>query len=231
MSMARLKTPQDPVKRRLLRLYVALLARCGPQGWWPARSAFEVAVGAILTQHTAWTGVERAVANLRDAHALTAARLAALSPPRLMRLVRPAGTYRLKARRLHHFAAWLLARFSGRMAGLRRGPLAGLRRALLAVPGIGPETADSILLYGAGRPVFVADAYSRRVLARHRVVPPDIGYEDLRRFAEAHLPGDPRLFNELHALLVAVGKSHCRARPHCDGCPLRGDLRGRPPRG
>ncbi len=229
--MGVLKTPRDPVKRRLLRLHVALLARFGPQGWWPARSPFEVAVGAILTQHTAWTGVERAVANLRAARALTAAGLAALSAPRLQRLVRPAGTYRLKARRLRHFAAWLLASHGGRMAALEGAPLAGLRRELLALPGIGPETADSILLYGAGRPVFVADAYSRRVLARHRLVPPEAGYEDLRRFLEAHLPGDPRLFNELHALLVAVGKSHCRARPRCDGCPLRGDLRGRPPRG
>jgi len=229
--MARLKTPRDPIKHRLLRLYAALLARHGPQGWWPAASPFEVAIGAILTQHTAWAGVERAIANLRSARALSAARLTALPVPRLGRLIRPAGTYRLKARRLRAFAAWLLARFDGRMAGLQREPLHALRRALLAVPGIGPETADSILLYGAGRPVFVADAYARRILARHRLVPPGMGYEDLRAFLEAHLPGDPGLFNELHALLVAVGKSHCRSRPHCDGCPLGRDLRGRPPRG
>ena len=229
--MATVKMPQDLVKRRLLRLYGALVARHGPQGWWPARSPFEVAVGAILTQHTAWTSVERAIANLRVARALTAARLAALATPRLEGLIRPAGTYRLKARRLRAFAMWLLARFQGRMAALEREPLAALRRELLAVPGIGPETADSILLYGAGRPVFVADVYSRRVLARHRIVPRRIGYEALRGFLESHLPGDPRLFNELHALLVAVGKSHCRTRPRCDGCPLRRDLRGRPPRG
>ncbi|MBI3106161.1 MAG: endonuclease III domain-containing protein, partial [Candidatus Rokubacteria bacterium] len=165
------------------------------------------------------------------ARALTAAQLAALATPRLEGLIRPAGTYRLKARRLRAFAMWLLARFQGRMAALEREPLAALRRELLAVPGIGPETADSILLYGAGRPVFVADVYSRRVLARHRIVPRRIGYEALRGFLESHLPGDPRLFNELHALLVAVGKSHCRTRPRCDGCPLRRDLRGRPPRG
>ncbi|MBI2528024.1 MAG: endonuclease III domain-containing protein [Candidatus Rokubacteria bacterium] len=229
--MGALKASRDPVKRRLLSLHVALLARFGPQRWWPARGPFEVAVGAILTQHTAWSAAARAVGNLRSARALTAARLAALSAPRLQRLVRPAGTYRLKARRLRGFTAWLLARHAGRMAALEGEPLARLRGELLALPGIGPETADSILLYGAGRPVFVADAYSRRVLARHRLVAPDIGYEDLRRFLEAHLPGDPRLFNELHALLVAVGKSHCGARPRCGGCPLSGDLRGRRPRG
>lgn len=222
---------RDPLKRRLLRLYGALLAAYGPQGWWPARSAFEVAVGAILTQHTAWTGVERAVAGLRAERALTAARLAALPAGRLGRLIRPAGTYRVKARRLRAFTLWLLARHGGRMGALRSGPLPALREELLAIGGIGPETADSILLYGAGRPVLVADLYTRRVLARHRLVEPGAGYEAVRAWVEAHLPRDPRLFNELHALLVAVAKAHCRTRPRCEGCPLRPDLGGRPPRG
>lgn len=216
--------PRDPTKARLLRLYRALLARHGPQGWWPARTPFEVAVGAILTQHTAWPGAARAVAALRARGLLTPRRLAGCDIVALGRLVRPAGTYRLKARRLLDFAGWLLRRFDGDFRGLRRAPLGPLRRELLAVRGLGPETADAILLYAAGRPVFVADAYTRRVLARHRLLPRQAGYEQARAFLEAHLPSDPALFNEFHALLVAVGKTRCRTVPHCKGCPLAGHL-------
>ncbi|HEX9125572.1 MAG TPA: endonuclease III domain-containing protein [Methylomirabilota bacterium] len=219
------------LRRRLLRLYTALGARYGPQDWWPARSRFEVAVGAVLTQHTAWTGVARAIGNLRAARRLGPRRLRQLSLPRLGRLIRPAGTWRLKARRLRALAVFFLERAGGRLDRLRGAPLEALRVQLLAVPGVGPETADAILLYALDRPVFVADAYTRRVLSRHRMVPADIGYEALRRYLETHLPGDSALFNELHALLVAVAKSHCRARPRCEGCPLRFDLRGRRPRG
>jgi endonuclease III related protein len=219
------------LRRRLLRLYTALCARYGPQDWWPARSRFEVAVGAVLTQHTAWTGVARAIGNLRAARRLGPRPLSKLSLPRLGRLIRPAGTWRLKARRLRALAVFFLERAGGRLDRLRGAPLEALRAQLLAVPGVGPETADAILLYALDRPVFVADAYTRRVLSRHRLVPTDIGYEALRRYLETHLPGDPALFNELHALLVAVAKSHCRARPRCEGCPLRFDLRGRRPRG
>jgi endonuclease-3 related protein len=216
--------PRDPVKARLLRLYRLLLTRYGPQGWWPARTPFEVAVGAILTQHTAWTGAARAIAALRGRHLLTPTALAACDVATLGTLVRPAGTYRLKARRLLDFTRWLLARFDGDFAAMRRAPLEPLRREMLAVPGLGPETVDAILLYAAGRPVFVADAYTRRVLARHRLLGQAAGYEQARAFLEAHLPSDPALFNELHALLVAVGKTHCRASPDCDGCSLTGDL-------
>jgi endonuclease III related protein len=224
--------PRDRVKARLLRIYRALLARHGPQRWWPARTPFEVAVGAILVQHTAWTGAARAVASLRAARRLTPERLAATDLATLGALVRPAGTWRLKARRLADFTRWLLARAGSDFHGLRRAPLGPLRRELLAVPGLGPETADAILLYAAGRPVFVADAYARRVLARHGFVPAGIGYEDARAFVEGRLPSDPALFNEFHALLVAVAKSHCRPVPLCETCPLRYDLAGgrRPPR-
>jgi endonuclease III related protein len=223
--------PRDPVKGRLLRLYRALLERHGPQHWWPARTPFEVAVGAILTQHTAWAGAARAVAALGGARRLTPERLAACDLPTLGALVRPAGTWRLKARRLRDFTRWLLARFGGDFRAVRRAPLRPLRQELLAVPGLGPETADAILLYAAGRPVFVADAYTRRVLGRHGLLPGDADYETARAFLEAHLPSDPALFNEFHALLVAVAKSHCRTTPLCATCPLRGDLpRGRAPR-
>jgi endonuclease-3 related protein len=222
--------PRDPVKARLIRLHHALLARFGPQRWWPGRSPYEIAAGAILTQHTAWTGAARALAALRARGRLDPRRLAALPEASLAALVRPAGTYRLKARRLRAFTGWLLARFGGRFAGLRREPLPALRRELLRVPGLGPETADAILLYAAGRPVFVADAYARRVLARHRLLAPTASYEDARAFVEAHLPSDPALFNELHALLVAVGKTYCGTIPLCADCPLRVDLGGRPAR-
>ena len=218
------------MRARLLRLYRELLRRFGPQGWWPGRSPFEIAAGAILTQHTAWSQAARAVAALR-AQALLDARALAAAPDRvLLEAVRPAGTYRLKARRLRDFAAWLLARFGGRFAAMRRAPLVPLRRELLAVPGLGPETVDAILLYAAGRPVFVADTYARRVLARHRLLAPNTDYETTRAFIESHLPSDPALFNELHALLVAVGKAYCRSIPLCTDCPLRPDLAGRPPR-
>jgi len=183
----------------------------------------------VLTQHTAWTNAARAIAALRAERLLAPDRLAALPADRLATVIRPAGTYRLKARRLHAFARWLLARSRGRWEPLRRAPLRALRRDLLQVAGLGPETADAILLYAAGRPVFVADAYTRRVLARHRLLPPDVGYEEAREFLEAHLPSDPALFNEFHALLVAAGKTYCRTVPLCEQCPLRPDLRGRGP--
>ena len=198
--------PHDPIKARLLRLYRDLLRRHGPQHWWPGRSAFEVAVGAILTQHTAWTSAARAVAALRRRGLLTPARLAAVPESELADIIRAAGTYRLKARRLHAFTEWLLARFGGRFDGLRRAPLGALRRELLTVAGLGPETADAILLYAAHRPVFVADAYTRRLLAAERLLSPAAGYEEARGFLEAHLPSDPALFNEFHALIVAAGK-------------------------
>lgn len=220
---------RDPLKARLLRLYAALHDRLGPQAWWPGRTPDEIAAGAILTQHTAWTNAARAVGALRAARLLPPRRLAMAPRATLARVIRSAGTYRVKAERLQAFARWLLDRFGGRWAAARRAPLQRLRRDLLTVEGIGPETADAILLYAAGRPVVVADAYTRRVLARHRLVPRRASYEVARAFLEAHLPSDPTLFNEFHALLVAVGKAYCRATPRCEDCPLRFDLRGRPP--
>ncbi len=222
--------PVDPLRRQLLRLYWALFRRFGPQRWWPAKTPLEVAVGAILTQNTAWSNVERALERLAAQRLVDPRRLRALSQVELARLIRPSGTYRIKAQRLKAFLDFLWERFNGRVERLKKAPLEKLRSALLSVPGIGPETADSILLYAAGRPIFVVDAYTRRVLARHRLVPPDIGYEPLRAVFERHLPSDPALFNEYHALLVAVGKRYCRSRPLCESCPLRFDLKGRLPR-
>ena len=187
-------------------------------------------MGAILTQNTAWSNVERALAALRARRLLTVARLSALPPGRLAGLIRSSGTFRVKALRLRAFLRYLRIRHGGSLGRMSRAILDELRRELLGVPGIGPETADSILLYALGRPVFVVDAYTRRVLSRHRLLRREAGYEEVRAFFERHLPSDPRLFNEYHALLVAVGKVYCRSRPHCAECPLRFDLRGRPPR-
>lgn len=234
MLPARRRIPgpaRDRLKARLLRLYGALLGRFGTQRWWPGDSAFEIAVGAVLTQHTAWTNAAGAVAAFRARRALTPRALAALPSRELAALVRPSGTYRVKAQRLAAFTRWLLDRFGGDFGGMRAAPLGPLRREMLGVPGLGPETVDAILLYAAGRPIFVADGYARRVLARHRLLAPGAGYEAARAFIEAHLPSDPALFNELHALLVAVGKAHCRAIPRCARCPLRFDLSGRSPAG
>jgi endonuclease-3 related protein len=190
---------------------------------------FEVVVGAILTQGTAWVNVERALARLRAARALEPRALHALPAGRLAGLVRSSGFFRVKARRLRAFLNHLARRHRGSLPSLLRQPLPGLRTELLSIPGIGPETADSIMLYAAGRPVFVVDAYTRRILARHRIVPRRIGYPALQVVFMDHLPRDPGLFNEYHALLVRVAKEHCRTTPRCEGCPLRFDLRGRPP--
>ena len=186
-------------------------------------------MGAVLTQHTAWVNAARAIAALQARGLLTPRRVAALGIGGLGRVIRAAGTPRVKARRLRALTRWLLERVDGKLDRMRTMPLAGLRAELLDIPGLGPETADAILLYAAGRPVFVADAYARRILARHRLIDPRAGYEDARRWLEAHLPSDPELFNEFHALLVAVGKSNCRSVPRCEGCALRFDLRGRRP--
>jgi endonuclease-3 related protein len=190
----------------------------------------EVVVGAILTQGTAWVNVERAITRLRAARALDMGRLHAMPRGRLAGLVRPAGYFRVKAGRLRAFVRHVMRRHDGRLRAFLRGPLPALRAELLSIPGIGPETADSILLYAAGRPVFVVDTYTRRILARHRIAARDVDYARLQRLFMANLPHDPALFNEFHALFVRLAKEHCRATPRCEGCPLRFDLQGRPPR-
>lgn len=196
----------------------------GPQHWWPARTPFEVMVGAVLTQNTAWTNVERAIANLRRARALSAGRLAGMSVETLAALIRPAGYPRVKARRLQAFAQWLQRRAGGRPDRLRRLPTDQLRAELIAVHGIGPETADSILLYALGRPVFVVDAYTRRLMARHWWALSHEDYDCLAARFTTALRRDTRLYNEYHALVVALGKRWCRTSPRCGECPLRDRL-------
>lgn len=194
----------------------------GPQGWWPAKTPFEVMVGAVLTQNANWKNVERAISNLEAAGSLDPEAILALSPGRLARLVRPAGYFRVKSRRLRELCRWLLERCGGRLEEFGRVPTPDLREELLSVHGVGPETADSILLYALGRPVFVVDAYTRRVLSRHGVARGDEPYDEIRAEFERALagPGCERRFNELHAQLVELGKRFCRPTPSCRGCPL-----------
>jgi endonuclease-3 related protein len=225
-----LRSRPDPRRARLLRLYDRLHRRYGPQRWWPARSRFEVIVGAILTQNAAWRNAERAIARLRAARVLDHRAVRRIAPGRLAALIRPSGTFRVKARRLRAFADHVARRHDGRLGRLLALPLPALRAELRGIPGIGPETADAIALYAGGRPIFVVDAYTRRILVRHRLVAPDADYDTVQAFLMGHLPHDPALFNEFHALLVRVAKDHCRTGPRCETCPLRADLRGRPPR-
>lgn len=205
-------------KRRLLAVYRRLLATHGPQHWWPGDSVFEIMVGAVLTQNTAWTHVEKAIANLKTARALTPEAIVAAPHRRLAAWLKPSGYFNIKAKRLHAFCAWLLQQGGARR--LARMPTEKLRAALLQVHGVGPETADDILLYAFNRPVFVIDAYTRRLFARLEDIEGREGYEVLRRMFEESLPSDPQLFNEYHALIVAHAKYVCRKRPLCKDCQI-----------
>ena len=189
-------------------------------GWWPAEGPFEVAVGAILTQRTAWRNVEAALAHLRRAGMLSPRRLARAPLRRLQSWIRPAGFYRQKAPRVRAFARYLVAHHQGNLTRWLRGPLLQVRQELLALPGVGPETADSILLYAGGRPSLVVDAYTHRILSRHGLVPPGLRYEALQQWCVERLPRRRQLYDLFHALVVEVGKRYCRARPHCRHCPL-----------
>jgi endonuclease-3 related protein len=203
-----------------MALYEALLAHFGPQSWWPARTRFEVIVGAILTQNTNWQNVEKAIANLRRARLLVPERLRRLDRAALAERIRPAGYFNVKARRLGAFLDWLFCEYGGSLRRMAAAPTDALRRQLLAVNGIGRETADSILLYALERPVFVIDVYTRRVLRRHGLAGGDEDYDALRALFESQLPRRVSLYNEYHALLVMAGKHHCGTRARCDGCPL-----------
>jgi endonuclease-3 related protein len=248
----------DAQQKRIREYYQALFRAWGPQHWWPAHSVFEVIVGAYLTQNTAWTNVEKALANLRGAHLLTVNAIRRTPLPELERLIRPAGYFRQKARRLKIFIAYLDEKYAGCLEKLFASPTEQLRGELLDLDGIGPETADSILLYAGNHPVFVVDAYTRRILARHEILPEKAGYEEIRKLFEralepigrsitnsreagnenlaarfrgaAHSPSPmstakrtsaAQVYNEMHGLIVGVGKNYCKKRePLCRECPL-----------
>lgn len=216
--------PQTPPSqaKSLVQYYDRLYEKLGPQAWWPARTPFEVIIGAILTQNTSWTNVERAISNLRRERLLTPLALERVSFARLASLIRSSGYFRQKAKKLKAFVRFLRAEYSGSLARMFRTPTLELREKLLAVHGIGPETADSILLYAGQKDTFVVDAYTKRILSRHGFVAEDVPYEELRALIESALPRDVSRYNEFHALLVQVGKHWCRPRgPRCSECPLQ----------
>ena len=246
-------------EKKLRRYYDALYRTWGPQHWWPAETRFEVIVGAYLTQNTAWTNVERALANLRDAGLLNIAGIRSSSIPELEQLIRPSGYFRQKAQRLKTFVAFLDKRYEGSLDRMFSECSEKLRQELLELNGVGPETADSILLYAGNHPVFVVDAYTRRILERHNILPQKADYEEIRQLFQhalepvaqhqqdhpeplqaplspalkgtahppsamstAHRTALAQVYNEMHGLIVGVGKHHCgKSNPKCDDCPLR----------
>jgi endonuclease-3 related protein len=248
-------SPDHPITRssEVLSYYRALYARWGPQNWWPAQSPLEVVVGAYLTQNTNWSNVEKAIANLRRARALSVKALREIPLPRLATLIRPSGYFRQKAKKLKTFIRFLDKNYGGSLARMFAQPTEKLRGELLALNGVGPETADSILLYGGNHPIFVVDAYTRRVLERHGMVETKTKYDEIRLLLEDALTGagpgqlgldqhgsEPRHpvshmsralrseltqhYNEMHALIVRAGNQYCRSTPKCEACPLRGFL-------
>lgn len=207
-------------ENRLPLIYRKLLEAFGPQHWWPGETPFEVAVGAILTQNTNWSNVEKAVSNLKAAGALNPPALRRMRRDRLALLIKPAGYFNIKTKRLKAFVDFLCKGFRGSMSRMAREDAGELRKRLLEVHGIGPETADSILLYALKKPVFVVDAYTKRILSRHRIVDSRASYETLQDLFHRMLPPDEAVYNEFHALIVRLGKEYCRPRPLCSGCPL-----------
>ena len=200
------------------QVYQRLLKQHGGQDWWPGDSPFEIMVGAILTQNTAWTNVEKAIANLKAGQSLEARSIVRLPHDRLAEMIRPSGYFNIKARRLKAFCEWLLA--AGGESVIAQYETETLRQALLSVHGIGPETADDMLLYAFDRPVFVIDAYTRRIFSRLGMISGDEGYETLRSLFQSKLTADAGLYNEFHALIVMHGKDICRVKPVCAQCRL-----------
>jgi endonuclease III related protein len=222
-SEAHRKTPQFAAAGRppLDEYYNSLFAAFGPQHWWPGRTPFEIIVGAILAQNTSWTNVERAIANLRGARLLSPAAIDRVGVGELERLIRPSGYFRQKARKLKAFCDFLRLEYQGSLPRMFGTPTIALREKLLGVFGIGPETADSILLYAGDHPVFVADAYTKRMLRRHGWVDEQAKYDKMRWIFEQQFPGQTSRFNEFHALIVNLGKKFCRPHePLCGECPL-----------
>jgi endonuclease III related protein len=202
------------------RMYDAMFTCFGPQHWWPAEMRTEMVVGAMLTQNTAWKNVERALSNLRSHGLLDLKALHATPIENLAQLIRPAGYFNVKARRLRNLVDFICRNYDGDLDAFLDQPIHALREELLSVSGVGRETADSIILYAAEKPTFVVDAYTARILRRHFLIDETADYELIKDLFESALPADVQLYNEYHALLVACGKGYCRPRALCDNCPL-----------
>ncbi len=220
---------QKKLNTTLRQFYDLMSAHHGKTHWWPGDSPFEICIGAILTQNTAWTNVDKAIRNLKREKLLTPNAMLAADLVVLEAALRPSGYFRQKALRVRLFCQHLVDHYDGSVERMAERPLAELRLELLTLKGIGPETADDILLYACEKPVFVVDAYTRRMFSRHGLVPGDIKYEALRAFFEENLDLDVDYFKEYHGLIVWTGKEFCKTRPNCEGCPLQGTLkRGQP---
>ena len=205
---------------RLMSFYQAMLDRYGSQRWWPAEGPFEVMVGAVLTQNTSWANVEKAIDNLKVAGMLAPERIHSTSQEALADIVRPAGYMNVKAKRLKNLVQWFCEEHAGEFESLDGYSVDQLREMLLSINGIGRETADAIILYALKRPTFVVDTYTYRVLVRHQCLSADSDYEEMKGFFERNLPEEVELYNEFHALIVQVGKNHCKPVARCKGCPL-----------
>ena len=208
------------VRQALLDIYDRLMACYGPQQWWPGETDLEMMAGAVLTQNTNWKNVEKAIENLKSKGLLTVGALYNMSVEDLAREIRPAGYYNVKARRLINLIQFIKDQYGEDLSGFSAGETWKLREGLLSVNGVGPETADSILLYAARRPVFVIDAYTHRILKRHGMSEEQATYDELQELFMDHLPEDQELFSEFHALIVQTGKNYCKRKPLCPECPL-----------
>ncbi len=208
------------ISKTLTEIYQLLFDSFGTQHWWPGETRFEIITGAILTQNTNWANVEKAITNLKSADCLTPEKLHRLDPAQLAELIRPAGYYNIKAKRLKNFIDWLFDNYDGELANLETIDTDRLREELLEIKGVGRETADSILLYAFDMPIFVVDAYTARIVCRHGLIAHDADYEQLREMFESNLPTDTQLYNEYHALLVKLGKEFCKPKARCTDCPL-----------
>ena len=207
--------------KALLQIYQKMFDALGPRHWWPGETPFEVIIGAILTQNTNWSNVEKAIKNLKTAGKLSPEGMYELSVTELAELIRPSGFFNVKAKRVKAFINWLFSRYEGNLSKMFDQDLQILRGELLSVKGIGPETADSILLYAGNMPTFVVDAYTHRIFSRHELIPEESTYDEMKSFFEENLPEDVQLFNEYHALLVNIGKTFCKTKKVCEPCPLK----------
>ncbi|MHC4755241.1 MAG: endonuclease III domain-containing protein [Planctomycetota bacterium] len=208
------------VAEKINEIYKLLYESFGPQHWWPGETTFEIIIGAILTQNTNWKNVEKAIGNLKSAGLLTPEKIHDLDISQLAELIRPAGYFNIKAKRIKNFMDWLFENYQGRLEKLENISTHRLREQLLTVNGIGAETADSILLYALEREIFVVDTYTARFAIRHQLIDPDADYEQISDLFQSNLPQDIKMFNEYHALIVRLGKEFCRPNPKCSDCPL-----------
>ena len=212
----------NQLKEKIGDIYQRLYRSFGPQSWWPGDTPFEVIAGAILTQNTNWQNVAKAIDNLKEARVLTPQKLHSLPLATLARLIRPSGYFNIKAKRLRSFLDFLFKDYQGKLEKMFSRPLDELRGEILSVKGIGPETADSILLYAGGFPVFVVDAYTKRIFSRQKLLSEDMDYHRVQKIFMENLKKDVQLFNEYHALIVRLGKDFCKkTKPKCEACPIK----------